>query len=32
MIGNKQYKTPFKVDTPDVIKTDVLEPIEYIKD
>jgi 7-cyano-7-deazaguanine reductase len=29
MIENKQYKTPFKVDTPDVIKTDLLEPIEY---
>ncbi|MCP4718675.1 MAG: NADPH-dependent 7-cyano-7-deazaguanine reductase QueF [Desulfobacteraceae bacterium] len=26
---NKQYKTPFKVDTPDVIKTSLLEPIEY---
>ncbi len=29
MIENKQYKTPFKVDTPDVIKTSLLEPIEY---
>jgi 7-cyano-7-deazaguanine reductase len=29
MIENKQYKTPFKVDTPDVIKTDLLDPIEY---
>ena len=29
MIENKQYKTPFKIDTPDVINTDVLEPIEY---
>jgi len=29
MIENKQYKTPFKVDTPDEIKTDLLEPIEY---
>jgi 7-cyano-7-deazaguanine reductase len=29
MIENKQYTTPFKVDTPDVIKTDLLDPIEY---
>ena len=29
MIENKQYKIPFKVDTPDVIKTDLLDPIEY---
>ena len=29
MIENKHYKTLFKVDTPDVIKTDLLEPIEY---
>lgn len=26
---NKQYDTPFSVDSPDVIKTDILEPIEY---
>lgn len=26
---NKHYDTPFKVDTPEVIKTDILEPIEY---
>ncbi len=26
---NKHYDTPFKVDTPEVIQTDVLEPIEY---
>ncbi len=26
---NKHYDTPFSVDTPDVIKTDLLEPIEY---
>ena len=29
MIENKQYTTPFKVDTPDVIKRDLLDPIEY---
>ncbi len=26
---NKHYDTPFSVDTPDVIKRDLLEPIEY---
>ncbi|MCG8685467.1 MAG: preQ(1) synthase [Desulfobacterales bacterium] len=26
---NKHYDTPFSVDTPDVIKTDLLEPITY---
>ncbi len=26
---NKHYDTPFKVDTPEVIQTDILEPIEY---
>lgn len=26
---NKQYDTPFAVDTPDVIRKDLLEPIEY---
>lgn len=29
MIQNKEYKTPFKIDDPSVIKTDILEPIEY---
>ncbi len=29
MIENKQYKTPFTVETPDVIKIDLLDPIEY---
>ncbi len=26
---NKHYDTPFSVDSPDVIKRDLLEPIEY---
>ncbi len=26
---NKHYDTPFSVDTPDIIKRDLLEPIEY---
>ena len=29
MIENKNYKTPFTIEKPDAIKTDLLEPIEY---
>ena len=29
LMENKQYDTPFAVDTPDVIRKDLLEPIEY---
>ena len=29
MIKNKHYKTPFQVQTPDMIKIDLLLPIEY---
>jgi 7-cyano-7-deazaguanine reductase len=29
MVENKTYQTPFAVDTPDVIRTDLLQPIEY---
>lgn len=29
MMKNKQYTTPFKVESPDVIQTSLLEPIEY---
>ncbi|WP_022664788.1 preQ(1) synthase [Desulfospira joergensenii] len=29
MVENKNYTTPFTIDDPEVIKTDLLEPIEY---
>ncbi len=29
MIKNKNYKTNYKVEDPDIIKTDLLEPIPY---
>ena len=29
MVENKNYTTPFTIDSPDVIQTDLLEPIEY---
>ena len=29
MVENKSYPTPYTIDSPDVIRTDLLEPIEY---
>ena len=29
MIENKKYKTNYKIDNPDIVKTDILEPVPY---
>ncbi len=29
MVENKNYTVPFKIDSPDVVRADLLEPIEY---
>ena len=29
MIENKTYKIPYKIEDPDIVKTDLLEPISY---
>ncbi len=29
MVENKNYTVPFKIDSPDVVRADLIEPIEY---